>query len=473
MRGWAICSLLALAGCDDAGFGLLRDGGLDVGFPDRPFIPPPDMDPTDGPDMGDGPPDDGGMCPEGTVRHEDRCIGGCELVEVLGCTDGDGDCYPVDCPGAPVQDCDDARPGSRPGAAEVCDGLDNDCDGEPDEDFEIGDDCDGCGGAGKTECSVHDLAAVACSTDLAQSSGPARLDEVCNGEDDDCDGETDEFCRFDLPEAERAFPLVCGERALWVEAGALVEPAETIVPAPVAYPACAGDVVAWLDPGDGCEGDVLACTRGHLWLHDGDAARDVTGLAVVGPPLLAGDHVYWHAVVGDVPVLSRQPVAGGGVETLFEGVAASDPTAPVEGRMVARFWTGGAAEVAVRELETLQGSDLLGPGSAPGVPVANAAWVVWPAGEASSLWVVERANPRNGFQLTMRDGPQRAPKLDGDRLVWLDESTAPATLRSFDLLTGLAEEVARGDIGADDFAVGPGMVLWIDGLDMYRHRWAP
>ena len=88
--------------------------------------------------------------------------------------DVDGDGYLV-CDG----DCDDDDPDSWPGAAEVCDGVDNDCDGVVPDD-EIDGDADGW-----RACS--DGAEPADCDDGDDTVYPGAV-ELCDGLDNDCDG---------------------------------------------------------------------------------------------------------------------------------------------------------------------------------------------------------------------------------------------------------------------------------------------
>jgi hypothetical protein len=91
---------------------------------------------------------------------------------VLSTTDADGD-------GALAceDDCDDGEAAAFPGNAELCDGIDNDCDGTGDDlSDEDGDGVTVCGG----DCDDDEATALPGGT------------EVCgNGLDDDCDGTTD------------------------------------------------------------------------------------------------------------------------------------------------------------------------------------------------------------------------------------------------------------------------------------------
>jgi hypothetical protein len=94
-------------------------------------------------------------------------IGECERI-VAACLDG----QPQDCvPGDPT--------------AEICDGLDNDCDDAIDEDL------------GTLSCGVGECARTvdACVDGQPQQCVPGDpTDEVCDGLDNDCDGATDEGC---------------------------------------------------------------------------------------------------------------------------------------------------------------------------------------------------------------------------------------------------------------------------------------
>ena len=95
-------------------------------------------------------------------------------------------------------DCDDSNSNIYPTAEEVCDGLDNDCNNDVDEDvgyvYYLDNDNDGYGG---------DISIISCSQQdhLSEQSGDCNdqdteispnKEEICDGLDNDCNGQVDD-----------------------------------------------------------------------------------------------------------------------------------------------------------------------------------------------------------------------------------------------------------------------------------------
>jgi hypothetical protein len=119
------------------------------------------------------------------------------LVALVACnnpetTDLDGDGFVT------AEDCDDGNSAINPDAEEVCDGLDNNCDGELDEgvllEFFIDGDADGYGdGDAALACEAPGgMASVAGDCDDSDADIHPDATEVCDLVDNNCDGTEDE-----------------------------------------------------------------------------------------------------------------------------------------------------------------------------------------------------------------------------------------------------------------------------------------
>ncbi len=135
---------------------------------------------------------DGTACPSSPDADDDGfCLQGQDL-------DDSGGCETADELAVPVTDCDDTDDTAFPGAIEVCDGDDENCDGVADENLrsEYFSDADG-DQYGSVSVGLHcdppqGTVAVGGDCDDMRAGVNPGAAEQCNTQDDDCDGSVDE-----------------------------------------------------------------------------------------------------------------------------------------------------------------------------------------------------------------------------------------------------------------------------------------
>ncbi len=190
------------------------------------------------------------------------------------------------------QPCNGSCVGYRGPSTEICDGLDNDCDGNVDEDDGgglqgVGLDCWHVGSGAAGQCQAAGKT-ICQSGSIVCTGGDLPGDEVCDGFDNDCDGATDEAPLVDAP----------------------------------ANPLCWG-----LAPGT-CPADA-ACTHGNLsWCPPaGAGCKDVGGLAspCATGTLVCNGSSRWFCQGGTVPA----PDECDGVDNDCNGAADDNLVAPV------------------------------------------------------------------------------------------------------------------------------------------------
>jgi len=246
--------------------------------------------------------------PETCNGLDDDCDGDVDPEGSIGCAtwwkdeDGDGSGSGITaclCEGLPGYsqasgDCDDEDPGVSPATPEICNGQDDDCDGETDEPSAVGcvnswldEDGDGWGGADNGCVCDPDVSLAVKGDDCDDQYKDVfpGATETCNGMDDDCDGETDDPSAVGCATAwldedgdgwgGSAEVCLCETTAPYVSQGGDCDDQQTGVNPAAAEtcngldddcdgetdePSAAGCVTAWLDTdGDGFGGAQEAC----------------------------------------------------------------------------------------------------------------------------------------------------------------------------------------------------------------------
>jgi hypothetical protein len=147
------------------------------------------------------------------------------------CSDGDGDGYGnpghASCPNGAQTDCNDGNPNIFPGAAERCDGVDNDCDGTIDDGFNVGTSCS----VGVGQCLRNGMRICNAAGDgtICNATPGTPVAEICNGLDDDCDGTADDGNPGGGGSCPTGIPGICALGTLTCTAASL-QCAQTVFP---------------------------------------------------------------------------------------------------------------------------------------------------------------------------------------------------------------------------------------------------
>ena len=227
---------------------------------------------------------------------------------------------------------------------ERCNGEDDDCDGGTDEGYGVGTSCS----VGRGQC--RSTGTVQCNSSGGAScsavAGPATT-ETCNGLDDDCDGQTDEglglgnSCTVGVGACQSSGQLVCGVNGTVVcSVSAGAPSAETCN---VVDDNCDGAVDNGIGKGDSCTVGVGACAKTGTKIC-GTGGTVVCNVSPGAPALETCDNIDndCDGTVDDNPLVT---VGGGG--TIVPRISGEAGTGCTLGSCIGTFQCTGGVDSCV------------------------------------------------------------------------------------------------------------------------------
>ena len=254
--------------------------------------------------------------PETPYDGIDQDCNGQDLIDL----DDDGFGFEVD--------CDDEDPSIFPGATEVCDDVDQDCDGEIDNDpidgawFPHDSDGDGFAGTEAWSCEGWGLVAVDDCDDSDPLISPAATEACGNHQDDNCDGLVDTMLAGKThTTVQAAIDAACADGdEVWISEGVYSETVELRRPLKLR-----GYGNKTILDAQGCTGE---CTV--LSIQPTAANSSVDGLHLTGGTATQGGGVFVEAsgvTLSNLLIDSNTADKGGGLaSSLAENLEIEDCT---------------------------------------------------------------------------------------------------------------------------------------------------